>query len=570
MAECKGAPVLSGDGQDTIARAATATVRAARSQQDVALIYDIDTCVKHIIANPAYKRIALQFPDSLLADSAQVLLMLREGTGREFFILADTYYGSCCVDEVAADHNGGADLVIHYGPSCLSKTSRIPVLFVFGREPVDIAACADSVNTLFPDPQADVLVLYDVTYAHAAAELAEKLAHRPHTIVSRVNVSAAPVAPWTSALSGGRSTGCCGGSSSSSSGACCAQGNGGSCSQGGCTCKRNEETEQQQQQAESCCLAKEGCEEKKKEVVEVVEVLEVLEEEEKKKEDEQQQQLQKFGRDFELGAGKTIDNYSVFYIGNSSDRALNNFMMTYNKCSFYTFDPAKGSASRETLNINKYLMKRYFLIQKAKEASTIGIVAGTLGVAEYLDVITRLKTLARAAGKKTYSFVMGKLNPAKMANFMEIDAYVLVACPENSLIDSTEFYRPIITPFEFELACSPHREWTGEYEIDFRRVLPRLAEDVSILVGKEESEESEPQFSLVSGNYITPAGKVELAAGSKELVARNMDGTVAVQTGARTLASRTFQGLEQRLGETAVTAAVDGMTGIAMEYKGEP
>ena len=31
---------------------------------------------------------------------------------------------------------------------------------------------------------------------------------------------------------------------------------------------------------------------------------------------------------------------------------------------------------------------------------------------------------------------MGKLNVAKMANFMEVDVYVLVACPESSLVDS--------------------------------------------------------------------------------------------------------------------------------------
>jgi diphthamide synthase subunit DPH2 len=31
---------------------------------------------------------------------------------------------------------------------------------------------------------------------------------------------------------------------------------------------------------------------------------------------------------------------------------------------------------------------------------------------------------------------MGKLNVPKMANFMEIDVFVLVACPENTLIDS--------------------------------------------------------------------------------------------------------------------------------------
>ncbi len=32
--------------------------------------------------------------------------------------------------------------------------------------------------------------------------------------------------------------------------------------------------------------------------------------------------------------------------------------------------------------------------------------------------------------------MMGKPNVPKMANFMEVDIFVLVACPENSLIDS--------------------------------------------------------------------------------------------------------------------------------------
>jgi diphthamide biosynthesis protein 2 len=34
-------------------------------------------------------------------------------------ILADTAYGQCCVDEVAAEHFS-ADCLVHYGPACLS------------------------------------------------------------------------------------------------------------------------------------------------------------------------------------------------------------------------------------------------------------------------------------------------------------------------------------------------------------------------------------------------------------------------------------------------------------------
>lgn len=48
---------------------------------------------------------------------------------------------------------------------------------------------------------------------------------------------------------------------------------------------------------------------------------------------------------------------------------------------------------------------------------------------------------------------VGKLNVPKMANFLEIDLFVLVACPENSLVDSQEFYKPVVTPFEMEIAC---------------------------------------------------------------------------------------------------------------------
>lgn len=92
-----------------------------------------------------------------------------------------------------------------------------------------------------------------------------------------------------------------------------------------------------------------------------------------------------------------------------------------------------------------------------------------MGVASYLNIIDHLKRVIKAAGRKSYFFVMGKLNVAKMANFMEVDCYVLVSCPENSLIDSKvlvkiflkrlliilllqEFYRPIVTPYELELA----------------------------------------------------------------------------------------------------------------------
>ena len=66
---------------------------------------------------------------------------------------------------------------------------------------------------------------------------------------------------------------------------------------------------------------------------------------------------------------------------------------------------------------------------------------------------------------------MGKPNPAKLANFLEVECFVLVACPENSLLDAKDFLRPIVTPYELEVALRPTQEWTGRYVLDFDALL---------------------------------------------------------------------------------------------------
>jgi len=59
-----------------------------------------------------------------------------------------------------------------------------------------------------------------------------------------------------------------------------------------------------------------------------------------------------------------------------------------------------------------------------------------LRIASYLPLIKHLRTLLARNRKKSYTISVGKLNPSKLANFLEIECFVLVACPENSLIDS--------------------------------------------------------------------------------------------------------------------------------------
>ena len=212
--------------------------------------------------------------------------------------------------------------------------------------------------------------------------------------------------------------------------------------------------------------------------------------------------ISKFGRTILLPSNHSIDEYSVLHIG-SENLFLTNCIYTFNKCQFYSYNPVTMQARKESVNVNKMLMKRYYMVEKAKDARIVGILVGTLGVANYLEVIARLKILIAQSGKKSYTFVVGKLNVAKLANFAEVEVFVLVACPENTLLDSAEFYQPVITPFELELACNQDREWTGEYVTDFKDLLPGTFNTFSSLYYTTTSIQRHFQQFILHNNLDT-------------------------------------------------------------------
>lgn len=78
--------------------------------------------------------------------------------------------GSCCVDEVAAEHVG-ADCIVHYGSACLSPSKRLPLLYIFERRPLDLEKCTSAFRELYPDAQSQIILLYDVNYVHAISKL---------------------------------------------------------------------------------------------------------------------------------------------------------------------------------------------------------------------------------------------------------------------------------------------------------------------------------------------------------------------------------------------------------------
>ncbi|XP_068199999.1 2-(3-amino-3-carboxypropyl)histidine synthase subunit 2 [Antennarius striatus] len=442
-----------------------------------------------------FKKVALQFPDELLVDSVAVADEIERNSGAKPFILGDTSYGSCCVDEVAAEHVG-ADCIVHYGGACLSPSKRLPLMYVFERRPVDLEKCKSAFRELYPDAQSHILLLYDVNYVHTIGDLWTLLSSDyPNLVISELVVEEKWChSPWIKIQDGDLRVS--------------EQGDG--------------------------------------------------------------QVICQFGRRFTLKSGSSITDYSVFYVGQEG-ATLRNFMMTWNRCSFSSFDPITMRGRTESLSINRALMKRYYAIERAKDANVVGILVGTLGVADYLSAIQQLKETIHRAGKKSYMFAMGKLNVPKLANFLEIDIFVLIACPENSLLDSSAFYKPVVTPFEMEVACNKNREWADEYITNFRDLLPGGRSHVPL--ADEPVDADETDVSLITGALRSRnllLGEPAESSCSSSVVLRNQTLTVANGNPAASfLAERSWRGLEQKLGETPVVKAGNGKRGIAIAYEEE-
>ena len=572
--EMEAAPVLS--TPDNRILEATEPVVAqdehrTLSDEELSITYDIERTLKEI-RQARYKRIALQFPDDMLPDAPRVFQLLSRGLDArhvvdsngnanakddhsdgatkvgsdcdgaclaqsvaqldvqdqsyapKLYILADTSYGTCCVDEVAAEHVE-ADVVVHYGRSCLSPTARLPVIYVFTHKPLPLEPVVRAFKETYPDPTAKVILAADVTYADHTPAVHARLTSEGYT-----NLYATELVHDPSSAIPNRTV-----------------------------------------------------------------------------------------PDSVKAAPDTLTEWQLFHLSDPPTALLLTLASRVASIHIYPTDrPASETVKPLPASTGLALRRRYAILTRLSTEPIFGILINTLSVKNYLHIVEHVKRRIAEAGKKSYVFVVGKLNAAKVANFSEIGGWVVIGCWESSLVDSKDFWKPVITPFELELTLKGDEErvWTGAWQSDFQSVLdqPSPTEkeegqpDESTkkndgVEGENEDEMSEeesapPEFDLRTGRYVShsrpmrnPAPRVSgqsdegASAGSgpsaARALARRAKGDLAmiggtVSPGAEFLRShRTWKGLgsdfdiqyeEEGESERDSTLVVEGRKGIARGY----
>lgn len=466
--EMQAAPVLSTPDARILEETTPVAVQHAAqplSDEELSITYDIERTLKEI-RQARYKRIALQFPDDMLPDAPRVFQLLSRGLNTtevaptngtagqtnggaadaegdiaqsvsqlsvessekwspKLYILADTSYGTCCVDEVAAEHVD-ADVVVHYGRSCLSPTARLPVIYVFTHKPLSIDSVVNAFKSTYPDPATKVIIAADVTFSDHVPTVYGRLVEEGYT-----NLFATDILHEPSSAIPNRTV-----------------------------------------------------------------------------------------PDTVREAPGTLSEWQLFHISDPPTALLLTLASRVAAIHIYpTSNPSNADVKPLPVSTVAALQRRYAILTSLTTVPIWGILINTLSVKNYLHIVDRVKEQIAAAGKKSYMFVVGKLNAAKVANFSEIGGWVVIGCWESSLVDSKEFWKPVITPFELELALQSDAErvWTGSWQSDFQAILDKPVHEEGQLKPEgtsndaamededdmSEPESAPPEFDLRTGRYVS-------------------------------------------------------------------
>uniref|UniRef100_A0A1B0AGU2 2-(3-amino-3-carboxypropyl)histidine synthase subunit 1 n=1 Tax=Glossina pallidipes TaxID=7398 RepID=A0A1B0AGU2_GLOPL len=112
------------------------------------------------------KRVALQMPEGLLMYAIVLSDIIERFTNADTVIMGDVTYGACCVDDYTAKALG-AELLVHYGHSCLipvDQTEGIKVLYIFVDIKIDPLHFLDSVKLNFKPGEGQIALVSTVQF----------------------------------------------------------------------------------------------------------------------------------------------------------------------------------------------------------------------------------------------------------------------------------------------------------------------------------------------------------------------------------------------------------------------
>jgi len=159
------------------------------------------------------------------------------------------------------------------------------------------------------------------------------------------------------------------------------------------------------------------------------------------------------------------DVTALVYLGDGRFH-LESIMIANPHVLAYRYDPYDKSFTEERYDHDRMHALRQDAISTATTAKKFGLILGTLGRQGSQRVYTSLCEKLKSLSLDYVLVLLSEVFPDKLAQFEEVDAWVQVACPRLSIDWGEAFQKPLLTPYEVNVALK-QVEWQSVYPMDY-------------------------------------------------------------------------------------------------------
>lgn len=150
------------------------------------------------------------------------------------------------------------------------------------------------------------------------------------------------------------------------------------------------------------------------------------------------------------------------FIGSGNFHPLGIYLFT--KAPVLAIDPYSGDIREMSAYADRILRIRFARIVKAREVTKWGIIVSSKEGQYRMKLAKEIKKLLEDEGMEAFILLMDHVNPDVLLPYMELEGFVVTACPRIAIDDSQMYKKPVITPKELEIVLNK-REWE-KYQLD--------------------------------------------------------------------------------------------------------
>lgn len=159
---------------------------------------------------------------------------------------------------------------------------------------------------------------------------------------------------------------------------------------------------------------------------------------------------------------KELDVEIFLFIGSGNFHPLG--INLFSNTPVLALDPYNSEIRRMDDYADRILRIRFARITKARSAEKWGILVSSKEGQYRMKLAKEIKKILEDAKMEAYIILVDNVTPDVLLPYLDLDAFVVSACPRIAIDDSQMYKKPLLTPQELEIVLNK-REWEN-YQLD--------------------------------------------------------------------------------------------------------